>query len=213
MIDKYYEKARRQIRNNTIEEAINTLIAGLDRGYAKCAFGVIDAVINYGSYLMTDDEAISIFKSTYPDIKLLAEEGDAEAMVMVAQGIQYGFVEDEDEPYMFWLNKAREIDDVQVIKMLDEMDVADDLLWVSGEAQELHTDSHKSVGGIDLLLLDDQPELEDELEVPEDQVLLADADWEVREQVGLNSYCKGKEREQEMLIMNGKDNDRDDKNR
>ena len=82
--------------------------------------------MKYKSHTLTDDEALYIFESNYKDIKKLAEDGDAEAMVMVAESIKNGFAED-DEPYMYWIQRASESGDAVAISLIrEEEDDGDD---------------------------------------------------------------------------------------
>ena len=205
IIDKYYERAQEYVENNDVEKAITTFIAGLDHGCVKCAFGVIHTLMSHRSYTMTEDEAISIFDSSYSDIKRLAEEGDTEAMVMVAEGIRYGFVEDDDEPYLFWLMKAAELGDKSAMSVMEELGMPYDpwelpggLLFVTNEAKSM-------MDSTDALLLDDQFNLDDADDVNDiegvldDHALIDDADWVIREQYDINLRMKKRERLNELL--------------
>ena len=104
---KYCIKAKRYIECRSVEAALTTLVAGLDHGEDKCAYYLLRILLEHTTPTFTEDEAISIFKDRYPYIRNLAEDGDAEAMLIVAEAIRYGFAED-DEPYMFWLTRASE---------------------------------------------------------------------------------------------------------
>ena len=174
-----------QLENNDVEGAITAFIAGLDRGYVKCAYGVIHTVMTQGSYMMTEDEAISIFTSNYPDLRLLAEYGDTEAMVMVAEGIRYGFVEDS-EPYLYWLNMAAEKGDADAVEIMKELgaddDPFDDPIMVPNA---LNGDSV------------------DELELPTDTAPIAEPDHEMREELGLNAMAKEKKRKVDLDVSRG----------
>lgn len=126
VIDKYYKTATTYLQHNNVERAITAFVAGLDNGSVKCAYGVLSAVTKYKSHTLTDDEALDIFESNYKDIKKLAEDGDAEAMVMVAESIKNGFAED-DEPYMYWIQRASESGDAVAISLIrEEEDDGDD---------------------------------------------------------------------------------------
>lgn len=203
-IDKYYEKANRLIANDEVDEAITTFIAGLDHGCVKCAYGVIHTVMNHSSCAMTEDEAISIFSSSYSKIKLLAEDGDTEAMVMVAEGIRYGFVDDCDEPYLFWLTKAAELGDKGAISIIEELDLSDDPRALPGATSLVTAEARDSRDSTEMILLDDRLDLEavDDMEdvavIPEDHVLIDEPDWVMREQCGINDYFKDKKRRYEL---------------
>ena len=193
-IDKYYEKANKLIENDEVEEAITTFIAGLDHGCVKCAYGVIHTVMNHCSYTMTEDEAISIFSSSYSKIKLLAEEGDTEAMVMVAEGIRHGFVDDYDEPYLFWLTKAAELGDKGAIAIIEELDRLDDP-WMLPEGESFVTaEACEDMDSTDMILLDDRLDLEvfsnadAAALIAQEYVLIADPDADILEQYGITDH-------------------------
>ena len=193
-IDKYYEKANKLIENDEAEEAITTFIAGLDHGCVKCAYGVIHTVMNHCPYTMTEDEAISIFSSSYSKIKLLAEEGDTEAMVMVAEGIRHGFVDDYDEPYLFWLTKAAELGDKGAIAIIEELDRLDDP-WMLPEGESFVTaEACEDMDSTDMILLDDRLDLEvfsnadAAALIAQEYVLIADPDADILEQYGITDH-------------------------
>ena len=203
-MDKYYEKAQCYIQNEEVEEAITAFIAGLDRGDIKCAYGIVHAVTNFGSYTMTEYEAISLFSSFYSKIKILAEAGDTEAMVMVAEGIRYGYVDDDDEPYLFWLTKAAELGDRGAMAIIEELDLSDDPWALPCAASFVTAEACDSMDSTDMILLDDRLALEvvddmkDVTEIPEEHVLMDDPDWVMREQYGINAYFKERERKYEL---------------
>ena len=105
---------------------MTAFVAGIDRGCAKCAYGILYTVFELGSHTMSMDEAIEIFDDFYPLIKQLAIDGDAEAMVMVAQGIRYGFTDDEDEPYMLWLTRAAALGDTNAMSIIREIEMLEE---------------------------------------------------------------------------------------
>ena len=185
-----------QIENGEVEEAITTFVKGVDHGYFKCAYGIIHTVMNHRLYTMTDDEAISIFSSAYSDIKLLAQEGDTEAMVMVAEGIRLGFVEDDDESYLFWLTKAAECGDKSAIDILKELDLPYNSWDLTGGLSFVTNEALEGMDSTDKLLLDDQLNLEDVEDIEDiegildERVLTDDADWVIREQFDINYLLK-----------------------
>ena len=196
MIDKYYKKASLYIESRDVERAITLFISGLERGCHKCAYGIVRAVTSFGSYTMTDDEAISIFISSYPNIKLLAEEGDTEAMVMVAEGVRYGFVDDE-EPYELWLNKASELGNEDADAILRELGLRDD--WELPDEMYLALDSVLDfMDDTDRLLLDYHSKAEEELDDSDDHALIAELDDELSEQFGINLILKERQRSYEL---------------
>ena len=172
-IDKYYKKALKQIESDQIEKAITTFISGLDHGFVKCAYGILHTVTELGSYTVAEDEAIDIFSSNYQSIKHLAEEGDSEAMVMVAYGILNGFVDDEDEPYMLWLTRAASLGNTDAAALLRDngyggcVELSDTL-----GSEELP--SEREINAISML----------------DRTLTSDADYVIGEFYGINEHCK-----------------------
>ena len=101
------------------------MIAGLDHQDEKCAFGVMFLANMVGSHTITESEALEIFRQYYADIRRMADQGDPEAMVMVAQSIRYGFDDDPQEPYVFWLQKASELGYVPADELLQEVETFD----------------------------------------------------------------------------------------
>ena len=176
----YYKKAKRQIKMQKIEEAISTLIAGLDRGYVKCAYGLVHTLLHYTSYTFTEDEAIALFNLNYERIKLLAEEGDIEAMLMLADGIEYGLVPDEDEPYGYWRARAVKLGGREAVAQFDTL--GDDALPDPDDGQAT----------IQTCDADDESLPSDE------QVLIAEPDLILREQCGITRYLLAVERSREL---------------
>ena len=203
-IDKYYERAMDYLENDDVENAITTFISGLEHGHVKCAFGPIHTLMRCCSYTMTEDEAISIFTSSYLKIKLLAQNGDTEAMVMVAEGIRYGFVEDDDEPYFFWLVRAAELGDKRAIAILEELDVPDNPWPLPGTTPFITAEARDSMDATDLILLDDHlysEYLENITEVElttEEDKSTNEPDYILYEELGINAYLKEKKRQYEL---------------
>ena len=216
-IDKYYQKANQYIKNNQIEEALTTFISGVEKGCAKCAFGILQTTITYGSTTMTEEEAISIFRSCFDRIKCLAEMGDDEAMVIVAESIRDGFVEDGNEPALLWLKKAADLGNQAAQKLIAEWNAEllplpspegsdlQDLLPV-GRTREL---MGRYLGSVDHQWnqTDDSEEPEERglvaitprsdapSEVLQDTALIADPDIDILEEYGIIDAMRKKQRE------------------
>lgn len=109
-----------------MEDAVTAFIVGVERGFVKCAFGLCKTVISYTVYTVSEEEAISIFTEVYSELKKLAQ-GDTEAMVMVAESLRLGFVDDEDEPYLFWLERAASLGNERAYAVLTELEEDDEL--------------------------------------------------------------------------------------
>ena len=122
-MDKNYQKAVNYLNKREIEKALTTFIRGIDRGEAKCAFGVLKIVTDIGTPTFLEQEAVDIFTARYFDILAMAEDGDDEAMVMVAEAIRCGFV-DDDEPYFMWLYRARSLGNADAAAILAEVESA-----------------------------------------------------------------------------------------
>lgn len=209
-IDTYYRKAIRFIELGDTEEAITAFISGVDHGFVKCAYGLLDTVIRYGSFTVTEDEAISVFESNYPSLRLVAEEGDAEAMVMVAEGIRLGFVDDEDEPYLYWLKRAESLGEPKAYEILDELDESDDPFALPVADPEMGEPTDDS----DLLLLDDPTDGWDDLsDVPEDVAPLAEPDWMVNEELGIDYLLKRRAYLEELMKARDTYSYEDEKNK
>jgi TPR repeat protein len=168
-------------------------LEGLDKGEAKCAYGVLDAVINVGSYRISDDEAISIFQAAYPTIKELAEQGDAEAMFIVGEGIRYGVV-DDDEPYMLWLNEASRRGNTDAALELAELDSEEcpTSLGSPQDAAQTHLQEERS-GGADIILIDDKL-------LSNECTLISDADWLVLDDLGIEDFLADKMEEKRKML-------------
>ena len=111
------------IRHRDIEEALNAFIRGVDDdGDAKCAFAIPYTLMLHGSCTLEMDEGISIFLPHFDNLRALARAGDVEAMVMVAEALRYGFAEDEDTPYLYWLHLARARGNRRAGEILYELD-------------------------------------------------------------------------------------------
>ena len=155
-------------------------------------------ILNNGSTTVTENEAISFFQSAYPDIKALAEGGDTEAMLMVAEGIRYGFV-DDDEPYMYWVSRAFSLGDAKADKLLDEYGREESPLYLP--SPETMPERYEEDTEDDVLAV--VPVSEKMLnigEIPDECVLIADADFLVREELGIDDYLR--ERQMEKNSMN-----------
>jgi hypothetical protein len=181
------------MERNEVEQAITAFMVGLDRGECKCAYGIIHTLTHDCSYTMSEEEGISIFRAAYPDIKRLAEKGDAEAMRMVAEGIRLGFVEDEDEPYLYWLTKAASLGNSCAEDLLRELDEGDDPFALPDLSECL---LEGGADETDLLLLAQDAQ---DIDLPEEHVLLAEPDFVLREQFGINDYLKRKEMRYELM--------------
>ena len=125
-MDKYCIRAKQLVACGSVEDALTTLVAGLDHGEDKCSFTLLMTLMKHTSPTFTEDEAIEIFEARYPTFRRLAEEGDAESMFIVAEAIRYGFAED-DEPYMFWLTRASELGYDEATELLCDLERCDEI--------------------------------------------------------------------------------------
>ena len=196
VIDSYYKKATKIIqeackllrdsdRVRGIENAITVFMSGINRGDPKCAYGILDVVMHHGSYTISDNEAASIYRASFPEIKLLAQNGDAEAMVMVAQGLRYGIVQDEEYPYAFWLSEAVRLGNEWATTVIKDIEDGGEP-WVLAESTEAISDNMlKGMDATDMLLFDYGADLDD-LDIPsnelQESVLLSETDWAFKEQ-------------------------------
>ena len=155
-------------------------------------------ILNNGSTTVSEDEAISIFQSAYQDIKSLAEGGDTEAMLMVAEGIRYGFV-DDDEPYMYWVSRASALGDTKADKLLDEYDREESPLYLP--SPETMPERYGKDTKDDVLAVVPMSEKKLNIgEITDECVLIADADFLVRDELGIDDYLR--ERQMEKNSMN-----------
>lgn len=111
------------VRHHDTEQALTAFLHGAEvDGDPKCAFAIPYTVLFYGSPTLSMEEAVSIFLPLFPALLALAKGGDSEAMVMVAEAIRYGFAEDEDTPYLYWLYLARARGNKRAGELLRELD-------------------------------------------------------------------------------------------
>ena len=142
-----------------------------------------------------------IFQSAYPGIKALAESDDTEAMLMVADGIRYGFV-DDDEPYMYWINRAAALGNAKAAEAEAEYDREENPLYLpdpanAAERSELHlNDESLAVVPVSEQILKD-------CEIPDECVLIADADFLVREELGIDDYLDEVRKKRDKLSADG----------
>ena len=111
------------IRHHDTEEALTAFLCGVEQDAdAKCAFALPYTILLHGSHTLSFEEAVSIFHPFFPTLLTLAQRGDEEAMVMVAEALRYGFAEDEDTPYLYWLYLARSRGNRRAGELLQELD-------------------------------------------------------------------------------------------
>ena len=142
-----------------------------------------------------------IFQSAYPGIKALAEGCDTEAMLMVADGIRHGFV-DDDEPYMYWISRASALGNAKAAEAEAEFDREENPLYLpdpanAAERSELHiNDESLAVVPVSERILKD-------CEIPNECVLIAEADFLVREELGINDYLAEARKKRDKLSADG----------
>lgn len=179
-MDKNYKKAVGYLNKRDIEKALTTFLRGIDRGEVKCAFGVLKIVTEIGTPSFVEEEAIDIFRERYSDILAMAENGDDEAMVMVAEAIRHGFAED-CEPYFFWLYRAKSLGNTDAAAILAEVESIYAFDYVG--LDEPDSAELTLIGGEDALVLSEK-----KVPLPSEkgeQVLLADADDLLLEELGV----------------------------
>lgn len=126
-----------------------------------------------------------IFQSAYQDIKALADGGDTEAMLIVADGIRYGFV-DDDEPYMYWISRASALGNAKAAEAEAEYDREENPLYLpdpANAAERKINDGSLAVVPVSERILKDG-------EIPDECVLIAEADFLVREELGIDDYLR-----------------------
>lgn len=143
---------------------------------------------------MTDDEVLGIFQEAYPNIRRLATEGDTEAMVMVAQSIRYGFIEDDEEPFFFWLIRAMQLGDEQAKSIVEEIERLENPLALSMEFGTASVVPLEVSSTTDLLLLGESSESESESIEATESVLISGIDEDICEQFGIEEYLSEKEK-------------------
>ncbi len=125
------------ILKRDFEKALTALIIGVERGCAKCAYGVAYLAHMLDSSQMSEDEAQRIFNPFYYQLKAMAEAGDDEASTMVAKSIFLGFVED-DESYFEWLEGPLENNYPPAIELLREIEQSEESILEETEVYDKH---------------------------------------------------------------------------
>ena len=126
-----------------------------------------------------------IFQSAYPKIKALAEGDDTEAMLMVADGIRYGFV-DDDEPYMYWISRASALGNAKAAEAEAEYDREENPLYLPDPANAAERQINDEV----LAVVPVSERILNDGEIPDECVPIADADFLVREELGIDDYLR-----------------------
>ena len=139
-----------------------------------------------------------IFQSAYPGIKVLAEGCDTEAMLMVADGIRYGFV-DDDEPYMYWISRASALGNAMAAEAEAEYDREENPLYLPDPANAAEK-SKMHINDESLAVVPVSERILKDCEIPDECVWIAEADYLVREELGIDEYLR--EREMEKNSMN-----------
>ena len=139
-----------------------------------------------------------IFQSAYPGIKALADGGDTEAMLMVADGIRYGFV-DDDEPYMYWISRASALGNAMAAEAEAEYDREENPLYLPDPANAAEK-SKMHINDESLAVVPVSERILKDCEIPNECVLIAEADFLVREELGIDDYLS--ERRMEKNPMN-----------
>ena len=192
-----YERAKRLIERGETEKGLTVFIKGVDNGECKCAYGIVRCVTQLGSLTLSVDEAISIFAESYADIFELAEEGDDEAMVMIAEAMRYGFVEEGDDPYFMWLCKAAEVGNEEAVRIIAELDeiysIADLIAVPTQSTSETSLIAYRGAGA---LTVKDADEKEAEV-ILRDAPLIAEPDFALLEEVGIIDYLKDRQRQRD----------------
>jgi hypothetical protein len=117
---------------------------------------------------------------------------------MVADGIRCGFV-DDDEPYMYWISRASALGNAKAAEAEAEYDREENPLYLpdpanAAERNKLHiNDESLAVVPVSERILKD-------CEIPNECVLIAEADFLVREELGIDDYLR--ERRMEKNPMN-----------
>ena len=139
-----------------------------------------------------------IFQSAYPGIKALAEGCDTEAMLMVADGIRYGFV-DDDEPYMYWINRASALGNAKAAEVEAEYDREENPLYLPDPANA----AERKINDESLAIVPVSERILNDVEIPDEYVLMAEADFLVREDLGIDDYLDGARKKRDKLSADG----------
>ena len=142
-----------------------------------------------------------IFQSAYPGIKALAEGCDTEAMLMVADGIRYGFV-DDDEPYMYWISRASALGNAKAAEAEAELDREEHPLYLPDPANAAER-SKMHINDESLAVVPVSERILKDCEIPDECVLIAEADYLVREELGINDYLDEIRKKREQLGADG----------
>ena len=139
-----------------------------------------------------------IFQSAYPGIKALAEGCDTEAMLMVADGIRYGFV-DDDEPYMYWISRASALGNAMAAEAEAEFDREENPLYLPDPANA----AERKINDESLAVVPVSERILKDCEIPDECVLIAEVDYLVREELGINDYLDEARKKRDKLSADG----------
>ena len=106
-------------------------------------------------------------------------------MLIVADGIRYGFV-DDDEPYMYWISRASALGNAKAAEAEAEYDREENPLYLpdpANAAERKINDGSLAVVPVSERILKDG-------EIPDECVLIAEADFLVREELGIDDYLR-----------------------
>jgi hypothetical protein len=122
-------------------------------------------------------------------------------MLMVAEGIRYGFV-DDGEPYMYWINRASTLGNAKAAEVEAEYDREENPLYLPDPVnaperyeRNINDEAHSVVPVSERILND--------VEIPDGCALIADADFLVREELGINDYLDGARKKRDKLSADG----------
>ena len=122
-------------------------------------------------------------------------------MLMVADGIRYGFV-DDDEPYMYWISRASALGNAMAAEAEADYDREKNPLYLpdlanAAERSELHiNDESLAVVPVSERILKDS-------EIPDERILMAEADNLVQEELGINDYLDEARKKRDKLSADG----------
>jgi hypothetical protein len=120
---------------------------------------------------------------------------------MVADGIRYGFV-DDDEPYMYWISRASTLGDAKAAEAEAEYDEEECPLYLPDPANAAERyESH--INDDSLAIIPMSEKLEKDSDIPDERVLIAEADFLVREELGINDYLDESRKKREQLSADG----------
>ena len=117
---------------------------------------------------------------------------------MTTSRICTGFV-DDDEPYMYWIRRASALGNAKAAEAEAEYDREENPLYLPDPANA----AERQINDESLAVVPVSERIPKDGEIPDECVLISDADFLVREELGIDDYLDEARKERDMLSADG----------